>query len=140
VTIELADTSVLILAHRKPAIGRPLQVAIARDEITICDIVELEYLMGARNAIDYAAMEAAFAGFRRLPIEGADWARVRDVHRALAKTRPGHQRSVRLADLIIAAVAERHGMGIVHYDEDYDRIAAITRQPTRWIAPRGSVG
>jgi predicted nucleic acid-binding protein len=42
-------------------------------------------------------------------------------------------------DLIIAAVAERHGMGIVHYDEDYDRIAAITGQPTRWIAPRGSV-
>jgi predicted nucleic acid-binding protein len=140
VTIELADTSALILAHREPAIGRPLQVAIARDEIAICDIVELEYLMGARNATDYAAMEAAFAGFRRLPIEGEDWARVRDVHRALAKTGRGHQRSVRLPDLIIAAVAERHGMGIVHYDEDYDRIAAITGQPTRWVAPRGSVG
>jgi predicted nucleic acid-binding protein len=96
--------------------------------------------MGARNATVYAAMEAAFAGFRRLPIEAADWARVRDVHRALAKTGPGHQRSVRLPELIIAAVAERHGMAIVHFDEDHDRIAAITGQPTRWVVPRGSIG
>jgi predicted nucleic acid-binding protein len=140
VTVELADTSALILAHRDPAIGRPLQAAIARDEIAICDIVELEYLMGARNAADYRAMESAFLGFRKLPIEGADWARVRDVHRSLAEAGPGHQRSVRLPDLIIAAVAERHGIGLVHYDEDYDRIAAITGQPTRWVAPRGSVG
>jgi len=94
--------------------------------------------MGARNATDYVAMEAAFAGFRWLPIEAADWARVRDVHRALAKTGPGRQRSVRLPELI-AAVAERHGIAIVHFDEDYDRIAAITGQPTRWVAPRGSV-
>jgi len=140
VTVELADTSALILAHRDPAIGRPLQAAIARDEIAICDIVELEYLMGARNAADYRAMESAFLGFRKLPIEGADWARVRDIHRALAEAGPGHQRSVRLPDLIIAAVAERHAIGLVHYDEDYDRIATITGQPTRWVAPRGSVG
>jgi hypothetical protein len=28
---------------------------------------------------------------------------------------------------------------VLHYDEDYDRIAAITGQPTRWVAPRGSI-
>ena len=38
----------------------------------------------------------------------------------------------------IAAVGERNGVGLVHYDADYDRIAAITGQPTRWIVPRGT--
>lgn len=42
------------------------------------------------------------------------------------------------ADLLIAA-AEAAGVTLLHYDEDYDRIAAVTGQPTRWIAPRGSV-
>ena len=42
-------------------------------------------------------------------------------------------------DLIVAAVAERHGVSIVHHDEDYDRIAALTGQPVRWVVPRGSV-
>ena len=27
---------------------------------------------------------------------------------------------------------------LVHYDEDYDRISAITGQPTRWVTPRGT--
>jgi hypothetical protein len=27
---------------------------------------------------------------------------------------------------------------LVHYDEDYDRIGALTGQPIRWIVPRGT--
>ena len=30
-------------------------------------------------------------------------------------------------------------MTLLHYDEDYDRIAEITGQPTRWLAPSGSL-
>jgi len=137
--IELADTSALIAAHRVDRIGRTLQEVIAADEIAVCEIVELEYLTGARNAVDYAAIDAAFAGYRQLTTEARDWQRVREVHRALAARGPGMQRSVRLPDLLVAAVAERHALGVLHYDEDFDRIAAITGQPTRWIVPRGSI-
>lgn len=44
-----------------------------------------------------------------------------------------------IADLIIAAVAERHRVTVLHYDADYDLIAEITGQPTQWVVPRGSV-
>ena len=135
----LADTSALILARRVDAAREVLQPAIARDEVAVCDVVELEYLMGARNVADYARLEAAFDGFRRLTIEPADWDRARVVHRQLAASGPGHQRSVRIPDLLIAAVAERSALTVLHYDEDYDRIAAITGQPAQWIVPRGSV-
>ena len=42
-------------------------------------------------------------------------------------------------DLLIAAAAEAAGMTVLHYDEDYDRVSAITDQPTRWLAPKGSL-
>ena len=92
--------------------------------------------MGARNATDYDAIVEAFGGFKRFATEPADWTRSREVHRALAARGPGYQRSVRIPDLLIAAVAERHGVGVLHYDEDYDRIASVTGQPTRWVCSR----
>jgi predicted nucleic acid-binding protein len=46
---------------------------------------------------------------------------------------------VALEVLVIATAAEAIGVIALHYDEDFDRIAVITRQPTEWIAPRGSL-
>ena len=42
-------------------------------------------------------------------------------------------------DLLIAAAAESARVTLLHYDEEYDRIAAITGQPTRWLAPERSL-
>jgi predicted nucleic acid-binding protein len=57
----------------------------------------------------------------------------------LAHQGGAQQRSVGHQDLLIAAAAEAREVELLHYDEDFDRIAAITGQPTRWIAPRGSL-
>ena len=47
-------------------------------------------------------------------------------------------RHVRLPDLIISATAELSGATVLHYDAGYDRIAAVTGQPTEWVAEHGS--
>jgi len=47
-------------------------------------------------------------------------------------------RSVSIPDLLIAATAERHALTVLHYDGDYDRIAAMTGQSAEWIVPRGT--
>ena len=39
----------------------------------------------------------------------------------------------------IAAAAEAADVVVLHYDDDYDRIAAVTGQATRWLAPKGSL-
>lgn len=137
--IELYDTSALILAHRQPAVARELEPALRADEVAICAPIRLEYLNGARNAAEYGRFADVLEALRDLPVESRDWQRAMAVHRLLAERGPGEQRSVRLLDLLIAAVAERHAVGIVHDDADYDRIALVTSQPTRWLAPRPSV-
>ncbi len=137
--IELFDTSALILAARVRAVGEILADAVAADELALSEPVLLEYLNGARNAEEYDRFERGLRASRLVRTTPEDWDRALEVHRSLAKSGPGHQRSVRLPDLIIAAVGERHGLPIVHYDADYDRIAAVTGQPTRWVAPLGSV-
>lgn len=38
--------------------------------------------------------------------------------------------------LLIAAVAERHELTLLHYDADFDTIAEITGQDARWVVPR----
>lgn len=137
--IELVDTSALVLGVRDTRVRAWLTDAVAKDELMLCDMVALEYLMGARTADDYARLELALGGFRWLETEPADWRRAREVHRGLAGQGAGHQRSVRIPDLLIAALGERSGVPVAHYDEDYDRIAAVTGQATRWVLPRGAV-
>jgi predicted nucleic acid-binding protein len=44
-----------------------------------------------------------------------------------------------MPDLLVAAVAERHALTLLHYDADFDTIAEITGQDARWVVPRGSV-
>ena len=52
---------------------------------------------------------------------------------------PGVDRMVKIPDLIIAAVAMRHSVTVLHYDADYEAIAQITGQPVRWLVPSGSL-
>lgn len=44
-------------------------------------------------------------------------------------------------DLIIAALADRHDLGILHYDADYDLIRERTDLDfdSVWLAPRGAL-
>ena len=43
------------------------------------------------------------------------------------------------ADLLTAAVAEHFGAVLLHYDADFEHVAATTGQPHKWIAPRGAL-
>jgi predicted nucleic acid-binding protein len=49
------------------------------------------------------------------------------------------QHRLPIPDLVIAAAAEAEGLTVLHYDSDFDRIAAVTRQPVEWVVPKGTV-
>ena len=47
--------------------------------------------------------------------------------------------AVGLPDLLVAAVAERAHVTVLHCDADYDLVAQVTGQPLRWVVLHGAV-
>lgn len=113
---------------------RPL---VAAGRTAICGISALELGFSARNAQDHARVRAGVGAHEWLLTEDADFRRAFDVQEELA--RHGRHRAVSLPDLLLAAVAERHRVTLLHYDADFDLVAETTGQPARWIVARGSV-
>lgn len=132
----LADKSALARA-RHPAVAGILDPLLQASLLAVCGIVELEVLYSARNGTNHQQMRSELeTGFEWLHTEDVDFRRAVEVQGLLATT--AQHRAVSLADLLIAAVAERHRVTVLHYDNDFDLIAAVTGQATRWVVPRGS--
>jgi predicted nucleic acid-binding protein len=67
------------------------------------------------------------------------WRRALDVLERIAALGPARHRPFPLADLLIAAAAERAEIPILHYDRHFELVAEVTGQPVRAIAPLGSL-
>jgi hypothetical protein len=135
--VEIADTSVW--ARQGKAGLEWFGPALEEGRIAVCDMVVMELLWSARDITDFRATETALLACPWFAVEPRDWDEARRVFRELAAQGPLHHRQVRIPDLLIAAVAARHTVTVVHYDADYDLIAKVSGQPTRWAAPRGSL-
>ena len=132
----LVDKSAFARA-RHAAVAAALNPLFAAGRIARCGILELEVLFSARNHADFVSIRAELSGLTRLDVVQADFDRALEVMELLA--RRGQHRAAGLSDLVLAAVAERHGATLLHYDADFDLIAAVTGQPAEWVVPRGSV-
>lgn len=127
--------------HRSghPSLAERWRSELADDRLGLCDQARLEILWSARSPDDYEALAEELEALVQIPTTGATFARAIQVQRRLAHTGGLHHRSVKIADLLIAAAAEIAGATVWHYDEDFERIARITGQPIEWVAPRGSL-
>lgn len=138
--MELADTSAWWWSARVGgALRRGFDEALVDGLIATCDMVRLELLHSARNVEEFRMTRTDLDHLPDCPIAPEQWRRALDVYEMLAGVGGKHQRAVKHPDLLIAAAAEAAGIAVLHYDEDYERIAAVTGQPARWLAPRGSL-
>jgi predicted nucleic acid-binding protein len=138
VATYLIDTSVWHRRSNAAVIAR-LADLFAADEVAIAEPVRLEVLFSARSAQEYDAVSRELDGLRQVPCGNQELRRALEVQRLLAHKAGLHHRSVKIPDLLIAATAELADLAVLHYDEDYERVGALTGQPTRWIAERGSI-
>jgi predicted nucleic acid-binding protein len=137
VASHLADTSALARL-RHPAVAAVLGPLIEAGLVATCGVIEFEVGWSTRSGAELGQVRAdRDAGYEWLPTLDEDWRRALDVQAAL--WRVGQVRAVGLPDLLIAAVAERERVTVLHYDGDYDLIAKITGQPARWVVPRGTI-
>jgi predicted nucleic acid-binding protein len=137
VATRLADTSALARLHRS-AVAAVLSPLIEAGLVATCGVIEFELGWATRSAAEFDLVRADRAeGYEWLATHDEDWHRALDVQAMLWRT--GRIRAVGFPDLLIAAVAEREQVTLLHYDGDYDLISEVTGQPTQWVVPRGTV-
>ncbi|MGH1561446.1 PIN domain nuclease [Mumia sp. DW29H23] len=133
----IVDTSAFGRIPHVPAIEERLVNLMERALVATSAMLDLEALWSARDPDDYEQIRS-FRGAILEYVETIDahWQRALEVQRELA-ARSKH-RSVKLPDLLIAAVAELDGLTLLHYDSDFEYVAEITGQSVEWVVPRGS--
>ena len=106
-----------------PAIREQLDELAGR--LWICPVGELEQLYSARSARDYDVLaDGIRETFPRAAAPPDVFERALALQRDLAHHH-GLWHRTPLPDLLIAETALHHGLGVVHIDRDYDRIAEV---------------
>ena len=134
-SLYLADKSALARSHLE-VVATVLGPLFDAADVVTCPIVDLELLFSVRNEAEHSALRAELAVLRSFPIDEQITDRAVEVQGLLAAT---GQHRVPIADLLISAVAELNDLVVLHYDRDFDTIAAATGQRVEWVAPRGSL-
>ena len=130
--VRLADAA--LPAKRADEIAEALESG----RIAVCLPFLLEAGYSARNAHEHDQLLAELRSLPHYHLDDAAEQRALDAQAQLARV--GHHR-LPPVDLLIAALADRHDLAVLHYDHDYDLIAEKTDLAfdSVWLADRGSL-
>lgn len=125
----IADTS----AHHRAGDRRVRDEWISAYEqgaLLACLIVRFELLYSARNVGEFEEIDGNLDDLRDVPITvSVQRAAIGAMHE-LAKR---GQHRVKLSNLLIAAAAQEAGVGVLHCDGDFDRLATVLSFQSRWL-------
>jgi predicted nucleic acid-binding protein len=110
--------------------------AIEAGQVGTCLPFLLEAGYSARSAGEHDSLLAELRSLPHFPID--EEVERRCLHAQSQLARIGHHR-LPPVDLLIAAVADRYGLAVLHYDRDYDVLADETdlRFGSEWLASPG---
>lgn len=119
-----------------PAVEARLRPLLEDGEVGTCAIIDLEVLYSSRNLIDYEAVLRERLSFDSAPITPEVMSTAIELQHALARR---GQHRVPIPDLIISAAALMANLVVLHYDADFERIAAVGGATHEWVVPQGSL-
>lgn len=123
--------------RRFPELATWFNAAAEAGLVLVCDLVILELTRLAPNERRAHEVADRLAAFEAVPMPVQLWSRARETQLALAER--GDHRRVPPADLLLASAAEEAGVTLIHYDRDYERIAAASALRQQWLAPDGAL-
>lgn len=111
---------------------------LEQGRVATCLPFLLEAGYSARNARDDEALLTELMALPNVSIDERVEARAIQAQRQLARAGHHHLPPV---DLIIAALADSHHLGVLHYDNAYEILLQETdlQFGSVWLAPRGSI-
>ena len=92
-------------------------------EIAVCDPIRMEVLAGARDELHLEALRRLLARATVLPTDAAHFEEAAALFR---RCRREGETVRRLIDCLIAAIAIRSGVSVLHRDGDFDVLARHT--------------
>jgi len=132
----LVDTSAMVRVDRAP-VASAIAPMLADGLVALCGPVIFELGFSARNQATHQSLMDRVDAFERAPTTDGDHRRAVEIQSALAQQ--GQHRAVSMVDALVASVAETRNLTVLHYDKDFDLIAAVTGQQMKWVVPQGSV-
>lgn len=140
-------TRVLVANRKGPRAGRletaqlqKFNDAVLEGELHVCPLFRLEARYSAQGPAEFRLIDATLDGFEQAEADEQTFAVALAAQHELAAAE-GVSHRVKPVDLLVAAIAHRHGLGVLHYDGDYDTLASETSLSftSVWIAHRGSI-
>jgi predicted nucleic acid-binding protein len=112
--------------------------AFEAGRVATCAPFLLEAGYSARNAREHDELLRELLGLPHVSTDEVVEQHAVAAQRQLARV--GHHR-LPPVDLLVAAIADRHRLGVLHYDRDYDVIAEKTDLDfgSVWLAPAGTI-
>jgi predicted nucleic acid-binding protein len=133
--LYLADKSAWEQARYDKRARQRLHDLREAGQLGVCIVSMAELLYSARHADELARMRLDLSSLPYLHMSPTAEQHLADVMAALA-LRGQHRTPI--PDLMLAAIAHAHSAVVLHYDSDYERIAAVTGQPHEWVIPRAT--
>lgn len=129
----LLDKSAWVQAQYSGAIATRLADYMRAGAIAVCTVTALEVLYSAPNAAEYGKDHAR--------LRGLPWHDLSDPRAAVELqqrlvSRGWHRTPI--PDVIIAATAAEHSLVVLHYDDDYERLAEVAGFAHEWVIDRGT--
>lgn len=134
----VADNSAWARASH-PAVRDDWRAALLGGQILTTPVVMLEVLFSTQDGPGFDEVESALRALETLPFGPETGELALQAMRDLAHVHPLYHRSVKIPDVLVAAAAHAARAGVLHYDEDFDRIAEVLDFESRWLAPRGAL-
>jgi predicted nucleic acid-binding protein len=120
----LVDTSAWIETLRadgNQAVRARVSALTADDRAVLCDIVRLELWNGARSTGEHRVLRQLEQQLETVPTTGDVWTLACEI----ARSARGKGLTVPVSDLLIAACAQSHGLGIVHCDAHFESLEKL---------------
>ena len=141
--LALLDTSVwarLRDGRLSGAEAERLYDRLERGELALTEPLLLEMRYSARDGADFTSLAEELDALELWHLDRTAVWRALDAQAQLAAL-PDVSHRVKPIDLLVAAVAAQHDAAVLHYDADYELLAARTDLAFRseWVAKRGSM-
>jgi predicted nucleic acid-binding protein len=133
--VEVVDGYVLdtsAITNQRLAPNRLLELG-RRSSLWLPQVAWLEIRFSASSVADMVRLDTALAGFNLAEIESEDFRVAGRLQTALAAA---GLKGRKVNDLLVAAVAMRLGLSVLHYDHDFVHIASVEPMfAHEWLTP-----